>query len=259
MHALQREIKVNEMAGRSMSGPLDDHVAVVAGGAFGVGSEVVEVLHEAGADVVAIGPIPGRRSGASQAVLEIEADLDDQAAVVAAFERSAKEHGRAAVSVYAYIDPEALTPRPVVELSLKEWDRLAEAPIRSILWWIQNSAAQMVGHGGRIVSITPTVAIEGAIGLAALATAGEGQRGLIKSAARHWGDAGITANIVAPAVWELSPALDGTDAGRNVPSIPIADNRLREVANAVMVFASPYASRLTGVTINADSGALMSP
>jgi 3-oxoacyl-[acyl-carrier protein] reductase len=244
-----------------VNGLLEGRVAIVAGGSVGVGREVVSRLADAGAAVASIGPIDrvAYPAAHSATTVEMEVNLDDQEAVLAAFARIQTEIGPADVSVFAYVNPEALVQRPVIELSEDEWDRLAEAPVRSVLWWLQGSHRHMEGRGGRMIAICPSVAIEGASQLAPAAAAAEGQRGLVKSAARRWGAAGVTCNMIAPPVWALAPGLEGTDAARNTPSLPPAENPLKEIADAVVLLSGPYAARLTGITVNADSGALMSP
>jgi NAD(P)-dependent dehydrogenase (short-subunit alcohol dehydrogenase family) len=186
------------------------------------------------------------------------ADLDDRDAVERAFAQIEAEHSSIDISVFAHIDPGLLVYRRVNDLSEEQWDTFAEAPVRSLLWWLQASFRRM-RPGGRFLALCPTVAIEGAAGLAACAAAAEAQRAVMKSAARRWGERGMTCNVVAPPVWALAPDLNETDATRNVPVLPSADDPLAEVADAVVMLAGTYAGRLTGITLNADSGALMAP
>jgi 3-oxoacyl-[acyl-carrier protein] reductase len=93
----------------------------------------------------------------------------------------------------------------------------------------------------------------------AAATAAEGQRALVKSAARQWGAAGITSNVVAFAATAAAPNLFETDTDRTTPALPPVDDPLSDVADAVVVLAGPHAARLTGVTLVANRGGLMVP
>jgi NAD(P)-dependent dehydrogenase (short-subunit alcohol dehydrogenase family) len=195
--------------------------------------------------------MPGSRAG-------LVADLDDRDAVERAFAQIEADHSSIDISVFAYIDPELLVQRQVNDLSEEQWDAFVEAPVRSLLWWLQASYRRM-GPGGRFVTLCPTVAIEGAAGLTACAAAAEAQRGVMKSAARRWGEQGMTCNVVAPPVWALAPDLKDSDATRNIPVLRSADDPLEEVADAVVMLVGAYAGRLTGITVNADAGALMAP
>lgn len=142
-------------------------------------------------------------------------------------------------------DPEA----PFATIGAEEWDRRAEAPIRAALLAIQ--AAHR--HRARLIIVSPTVGMEGAAGLVALATASEGVRMLAKSAARRWGPEGIAVNVVAVAA--AAYGLDNPDAARTPPAL--APTALAGVTSAVAWLAA--AEGMTGLTITADDGALMAP
>jgi NAD(P)-dependent dehydrogenase (short-subunit alcohol dehydrogenase family) len=246
-----------------VTGPLDGRVAVVAVGGVGVGRAVADALTAAGAKVATIGTVaqgePAVTTTANPSSADVSVDLDDAAKVVAAMGGVVAELGPIDISVFASIDPALLVPRSVKDLSEDEWDQLAEAPVRSMIWWLQASHKHFRDGRGRMITVCPTVAIEGAIGLAAAAAAFEGQRGLVKSAARRWATQGITCTMVAPAVWALNSELADTDAMRNVPVLPLPDNPLSDTSDTVVLLATDYAHRLTGVTVIADAGALMSP
>jgi NAD(P)-dependent dehydrogenase (short-subunit alcohol dehydrogenase family) len=243
-------------------GPLVGRVAAVAGGATGVGRAIATALVEAGASVGMIGSSGDEASAANQlaaAVVGVTTALDDPAEIDNALLQVEAAHGPLDVAVWAHLDVTLLQPAPVVGMMEAEWDQRAEAPIRSLLWWLQAVHRRLRRGDGRVVVVTPTVALEGAAGLVPFASAAEGQRLLAKSAARRWGREGITVNMVAPSVTALAPALAGTDAGRGIGTLPPTEDPLAEVAAAVVLLCSPHAARITGATIAADGGALMAP
>jgi NAD(P)-dependent dehydrogenase (short-subunit alcohol dehydrogenase family) len=90
----------------------------------------------------------------------------------------------------------------------------------------------------------------GAAGFVPEATAAEAARGLAKSAARQWGEHGITVNCVAVAAGE-DLTLAGAALGRP------ADVRT-DVAAAVAMLAGPLGGFVTGVTVPVDGGVRMS-
>jgi 3-oxoacyl-[acyl-carrier protein] reductase len=145
-----------------------------------------------------------------------------------------------------------------------EWDALADEPVRALLRTLQ-AARRHLPAGGRIVVVVPTVALTGEAGLVGLATAGEAQRVLAKSAARSWGAAGITVNAVAasPAALAAAPRAGGANLdGAALPPVPGGDGHddvEDDVAAAVALLLEPAASRLTGATLAADGGVVMAP
>lgn len=152
--------------------------------------------------------------------------------------------------VIVYIQPVDPDPEtPFATIGEAEWDRRAEAPVRAALLAIQ--AAHRLR--ARLIIVSPTVGLEGAAGLVALATASEGIRMLAKSAARRWGPEGIAVNVVGVAAAAFG--VDNPDAARTPPALP--PTALAGVTSAVVWLAA--AEGITGLTITADDGALMAP
>jgi NAD(P)-dependent dehydrogenase (short-subunit alcohol dehydrogenase family) len=144
----------------------------------------------------------------------------------------------------------------VAQTDEAEWDARGEALLRDALHACRTAFGAMHGRDGRIVLVTPTVGLVGAAGLAPLALAAEGMRTLAKTAARQWGNDGITVNCVAPSLDVLGIAHDveGTVApalGRTPDCgdlITVIASLLREVGRAI-----------TGTTITVDGGVVMAP
>ena len=163
--------------------------------------------------------------------------------------------GRPDVAVWASITEDALLPSPVVGMDEPDWARRCEEPLFAALQFFQAAYPDLKGRNGRAVLVCPSVALEGAAGLVALAAAAEGQRQLAKSLARRWGHDGITVNIVTVPVAALGPApADATRTERAISSDPLA-----AAAATVVWLASPGAVGITGATIGADGGAVMAP
>jgi 3-oxoacyl-[acyl-carrier protein] reductase len=163
------------------------------------------------------------------------------------------------VVVWADVDPDGLRPDPLVGLGELDWDRRCEEPLRSALFLLQAAYPHLRGRDGRVVLVCPSVALEGAAGLVPLATAAEGQRLLAKSAARRWGQDGVTVNIVTVPVAALGADLTAAaDAARTAAALPTAD-ALEAAAGAVVWLVGEGAAGITGATIGADGGAVMAP
>jgi 3-oxoacyl-[acyl-carrier protein] reductase len=166
------------------------------------------------------------------------------------------------VAVYAVVEPESLSPRPLVETDESTFARWCEAQMRDLLQWLQQVHAPVRDRAGTVVLVAPTVSQEGAAGLVPYATAVEGQRLMAKSAARQWASDGISVLIVAPRVEALVDdprRLDGTDALRNEPALGPDSYGPGAVADVVSMVVAPDARVLSGATLPVDGGALMAP
>lgn len=143
--------------------------------------------------------------------------------------------------------------RPLVELDEEAWAAVAETPVRALLATLQAAHPGLSAAAGRVVVVVPAAALEGAAGLVAESTGWEAMRLLAKSAARRWGEQGITVNVVATRLREPP------DADRTAPALARAHWDDSSVVAAVLLVASDEAAHLTGATLQADGGALMLP
>jgi 3-oxoacyl-[acyl-carrier protein] reductase len=164
-------------------------------------------------------------------------------------------------------DPPQASPTDIADLSTLQWSQAAEVPMREFFQRCQAiSAALAAGAGrparpGRVVLVVPSLALAGAPGLVAWATAAEGQRSLAKALARAWGRRGITVNTVAVPVAVLQgPAGDGTPLDRpglqplSLPALPTLQG---EVAGVIAGLLQPEWGAVTGATIAVDGGQWM--
>jgi 3-oxoacyl-[acyl-carrier protein] reductase len=114
----------------------------------------------------------------------------------------------------------------------------------------------MRGRAGRIVLITPTVALVGAEGRAPFAMAVEGIRTMAKAAARQWGSRGITANCVAPSLDVFGIQHDAT--GSVAPALGRVPT-LDDLVAVVVALLGDAGASVTGTTITVDGGVVMAP
>jgi 3-oxoacyl-[acyl-carrier protein] reductase len=151
-------------------------------------------------------------------------------------------------------DLAAAAPGPVAELDDATWDGRGEGVLRDALHACQTAYAAMKDRGGRIVLVTPTVALVGAESRAPFAMACEGMRTLAKVAARQWGGEGVTANCVAPALDTFG--IEHDVLGTVAPALGRTP-RLADVARVVSVILRDAGTVVTGVTIPVDGGVVM--
>jgi NAD(P)-dependent dehydrogenase (short-subunit alcohol dehydrogenase family) len=191
--------------------------------------------------------------GATVNVLPAPASREDAADAFAA--HSSPD----AVIVVAGVDG-TLEDRPLAETNDDAWDREAEAPIRSAFYTVQAAYESFGGRGGAIVAALPSIALTGAAGLVPFASASEGIRLIVKSAARAWGGEGIRVNCVLLPIeeWGFTPADGHAVPNRYGPSLPGA-NSSTDVAGAVAMLISPLAAGVNGTTVGVDRGTVLAP
>jgi NAD(P)-dependent dehydrogenase (short-subunit alcohol dehydrogenase family) len=219
---------------------LDGRVVLVTGGDRPLGAGLAKALRAEGAKVALLDGDLANRAGAARAV----------AAAVA-------EVGRPHALVHAAIEAAGLEAMPLVDVDDDRWWAVWEGTMRTSLWLCQAMHPHLAGNDGRVVFLTPTLSMSGAPGLAALATAVEGQRLLAKSAARQWGADGITVNCVAP-----SPELLGLAAGEmalSAPALGRAGDPEGDLGPIVAFLCAAGSHFLTGATLSADGGVWMAP
>jgi 3-oxoacyl-[acyl-carrier protein] reductase len=119
----------------------------------------------------------------------------------------------------------------------------------------------MIGRGGTIVFVIPTVAMTGAAGLVPYATAMEGQRALVRSAARQWGALGIRVNCVAPPLEMMGDTVVATEeaAPLNTSALGRLPDGRGDFAPVIAMLASAGGHFVTGTTIPVDGGVWMAP
>jgi 3-oxoacyl-[acyl-carrier protein] reductase len=217
-------------------------VALVTGGSRGIGRAVVLRLAADGHDV-AVGYAHGAAAaeevaGAARALgrraITAGADLADPAAADALVD--AVESGLGPVDVLVANAGVATPGRRVEEIALEEWDRLHAVNLRAPFLLARRVLPGMEGRGfGRIVLLSSVAAYTGGIIGAHYAASKAGLHGLAHSLSRQASGAGVTVNVVAPALIEsdMLPADDEARA-RLAGSLPVGRlGAAEEVADLV--------------------------
>jgi 3-oxoacyl-[acyl-carrier protein] reductase len=235
---------------------LGNHVALVTGGARGIGAAIALALADAGA---AVAVNYRERADAAEAVVAkikamggraaaFAADVSQSAAVTAMVERVASVLGPIDILIN---NAGIAMVRGVDDLTEAEFDRTIAVNLKSAFLCTQAVLPAMrARQWGRIVNITSGAARgAGAIGVHYNASKA-GMEGLTRGYAARLVKEGITVNSVAPSLIETDMMRGRTDLARNIPlgRMGHAD----EVAHAVtMVLGNDY---MTGQTIVLNGG-----
>ncbi|GAA1501738.1 SDR family oxidoreductase [Terrabacter terrae] len=238
-------------------------VALVTGGAVGIGRDIAIRLAEDGADVAFtyLSHAPDDTLAAIQALGRrahaIKVDATDPDAVNAAVREVVQQLGGVGVLVN---NAGGLVGRvPLAEMSAQHWHRVLDVNLSSAFFFLQATAPHMPA-GGRVVNIGSLAGDNGgSAGAGAYATAKAGLAGLTRAAAKEFAPAGITVNAVAPGFIDQTPFHEtfSTPAAVEAMTKSTAVGRPgapSEVAHAVSFLASTRAGFITGAVLDLNGG-----
>jgi 3-oxoacyl-[acyl-carrier protein] reductase len=245
---------------------IEGHVAVVTGGAKGIGLGIAQVLRSEGADVV-LADVDGAAAQSAAASLP-RGDTHALAVTTDVTVRSSVEHMiDVALQRWGQVDILAANAGvypaiPLRDLTSDDWDRVMAINARGALYAIQACLPEMSKRRyGRIVltsSITgPLVGLPSYGHYAATKAA---MLGLMRSAALEVVNDGITINAVLPgnirsASYELQPREHQEAMLGHIPMGVLGEPE--DVGWAVRYFASPEARYVTGQTLIIDGGQVL--
>ena len=250
-----------------MNASLDGKVALVTGGAQGIGAGIARVLAAAGAQV-AIGDLDEDAAAAvAGAGLGVRLDVTDRGAVDQAVSRIEREFGPVNVLVNnAGISDVA----SFCEITDDDWDRLMGVNLRGVLVVIQRVLPSMLSlRAGRIINISSMAGKEGLPNLAHYCATKFGVIGLTQALAKEVADRDVTVNAVCPGVvrtplWDdpdtgILRELDGENGWQAfVSGIPLGRPQSAEdIGHACAYLASDAAANITGEALNVSGGLQM--
>jgi NAD(P)-dependent dehydrogenase (short-subunit alcohol dehydrogenase family) len=245
---------------------LKDKVALITGGAHGMGESMARLFAREGAKVV-IGDVLEREGGEVAASIQsaggdalfVRLDVSEEAQWAEAVRATVARHGRLDILVNNAGISGAVPDRASVEY----YDRLMAVNARGTFLGMMAAVPQMQkAGGGAIVNLS---SISGFIGQEFVHMGYNAAKGAIrlltKSAAVQYAKAGIRVNSVHPGM--LPPmrtsvtSADPATREKIIASVPMGrSGRPEEVAYAVLFLASDEASYITGTELVVDGGFL---
>ncbi len=247
---------------------LEGKIALVTGGAGGIGKATALLLTREGAKVVV--NTGSNIKGGEEVVrlikeeggeaIFVQGDVSKAKDVENLIDKAVKTYGRLDYAVNnAGIIPDVM---PTAETSEESWDRTINVDLKGVWLCMKYEILQMLKQGGgSIVNVSSTLGLVGTqAGVCAYVASKHGVVGLTKAAALEYAKAGIRVNTVCPGTTE-TPGFDKTlELSPQVRDITISITPMgriaesEEVAEVIVWLCSDKASYVTGHALVVDGG-----
>jgi len=233
-------------------------VAVVTGGAAGIGWSIAQRLQADGMHVIAADLVEGATPGSGIEWRKL--DVTDRDAVIALFDAIVADHGQLDVLIN---NAGVQRHGALIDLTPEEWRLVVDVNLNGVFHCLQAAGRHMLAAGGgAIVNITSIAGERGSPGRAPYSTTKAGVIGLTRAAGVEWAAQGVRVNAVGPGYIETGVYREGVAAGRLDPATilnRIPADRLgqpEEIAQMVSFLVSDQADYVNGQILFVDGGFL---
>lgn len=243
-------------------GILDNKVAIVTGGARGLGKVYCLKMAEEGAKVV-VADILVREAEATAseikakggAAIAVKADVTSEADTQQMAEEAVKKFGRIDILVNNAGFYHGMSRKPFNEIPSEEWDKMMDVSAKGT--WICCKAVfpQMKKQGkGKIINISSEAVFAPTKGLIHYTAAKAAVIGITRVLAGELGQYGICANVVVPGVIDTPATRSYVNMEKmDASSVPMGRfGRPEDVVGAVIFFASDDSDFVSGQSLLVD-------
>ena len=243
---------------------LDGKVAIVTGGAVGLGRGMAIGLAQAGANVVAVGHtaedsgVVAEIEALGRKAIYIQADLMSTKPIEGIVDQTVETFGHVDILVN---NAGIIRREDSVNFSEQDWDDVMNINVKTVFFFSQAVANQFLkqGTGGKIVNIASMLSFEGGIRVPSYTASKSGVKGITMTMANEWAKHGINVNAIAPGYMATdNTAALRADAVRNaeilgrIPADRWGDPE--DLAGAAVFLASDAAAYINGYTLAVDGG-----
>ena len=240
---------------------LKDQIALVTGGAKGIGKGIAEALAEAGAKVIIadIDQSVGEATAKSINGEFITMDVTKQSVVQAGIDGIVAKYGRLDV----VCSNTGIFPQATLEkMTEADWDLMQTVNVKGMFFVVQAALKQMQkqNYGRVVITSSITGAITGFPGWSHYGASKAAQLGFMRSASLEYARFGITVNAVMPGniLTEGLAAQGETYLNQMKATIPTHTlGEPKDIGYAAAFLASKEAKFITGQTIIVDGGQIL--
>lgn len=238
-------------------------VAVVTGGAGGIGQATCELLGRRDATVIVTDYSEGAASNVASVIVSTGGvaesmflDVGEEVQVSRAVATIRRDYGHIDILVNAAGVAGLVSS---VDLSLAEWRRVLDVNLLGTFLVCREVGAVMLGQGaGSIVNVASTAGLTGASRMAHYSASKHGVIGLTRSLAVEWGPFGVRVNCVCPGPTEtalLRNVMGSEFVAAAAARVPLRRiGTARDQAESIAFLSSSAAQFITGSVISVDGG-----
>ncbi len=243
-------------------GALDGKVAIVTGGAQGIGRAIADGLAADGARIV-VADLRGADEAAAAYPdgVGMTVDVASESDVARMVEETVQRCGSVDVLVNNAGLYASLAMRPFTEIPLEEWRQVMDVNVASMFLTCRAAVPVMrEAGGGAIVNISSGTPFRGVPFLLHYVTSKGAIVAFTRALAKELGKDGVRVNCVAPGFTMSQGVLDNPEVVEKLREVSVAARTIQrdqvpeDVVGAVVYLAGPAASFVTGQTIVIDGG-----
>lgn len=243
---------------------LKDRVAVVTGGARGIGKKICETFLMEGASVYIfdINDEEGKKTadelkqtGGKSKIGFFKVDITNETSVEQAIEKIIETEGKIDILVNnAGITRDNL----IIRMSLEDWKKVIDINLTGAFICSRYTVRYMIkNRSGKIINISSIVGVHGNAGQSNYSSSKAGIIGLTKTLARELAGRDILVNAIAPGYiqTEMTEKLSDKIKEKLMEQIPTGRlGSVDDVAKTALFLASDDSNYITGTVINLDGG-----
>ena len=243
---------------------LDGKVAIVTGGARGIGRQYCRGLAAEGARVVVADILDEQAQATAKEVggTAVKVDISHEASVQAMVARSLELADRVDILINNAAIVDVFPRKPFDTISVEEWDRVMAVNVRGT-WLCCKALAPVFRRqgSGAIVNISSGTVLSGSPGIMHYVASKAAVIGITRCLARELGDYGVRVNAVTPGLTSSEVVVEAVGPEeiqqRAASRILKREEQPEDLVGAVLFLCSDDSAFVTGQIINVDGGANM--
>ena len=244
---------------------LKDKVALITGGARGIGKDMAILFAKEGCDIAICDLNEAELKNTAQEIesfgrqaLYVTCDVANGSQVDDMVNKILDKFGRVDILINnAGITKDAL----LIRMKEADWDAVISVNLKGAFNCLKSVSKVMIKqHSGRIINIASIIGLMGNAGQANYAASKAGIIGLTKSAAKELASRSVNVNALAPGFirTHMTDVLSDNTKAEMLKMIPLGRFGMAvDVAGAALFLASEHSNYITGQVVQVDGGMLM--